>query len=135
MLNINRLHNELKKRETRKRNVYKEVLNKCNLRIININQKSSECYCFFLVPTFIFGVPLYNVTNCVIYIMQDLIDKGFKVTYTHPNLLYINWYEKPKNIDTSRNEYKLIDMHNKSIIYHPTDLKTLQFKTDNLFNN
>lgn len=137
MLSINNLHSELQKRESRKNNVYKQVLEKCHLRIISINKKSSDCYCFFVVPTVIFGVPLYNVTNCIIYIMQDLFNRGFKVNYTHPNLLFINWFEKPKKIEkfNDNNAFKLLDINDKSLIYHPTDFKTLEFKTENLFNN
>ena len=136
MLNINQLHKEIEIREKRKNKVYQNILEKVYYRIIQTNTKSTDCFCVFVVPSFSFGVPLYNITNCVIYIMEDLINKGFKVNYTHPNLLSISWKEKPKHIENTNNSnLELIDnnVYNNSI-YHPTDIKTLEFKTDNLFN-
>ena len=136
MLNIHNLHNEIEKRENRKNKTYQTILEKVQYRIITTNKKSSECYCFFIVPTFIFGVPLYDMTKCIIFIMEDLVGRGFKVNYTHPNLLYISWKEKPKQqLQPSSEKLGLIDnaIYNNTV-YHPTDIKTLEFKTDNLFN-
>ena len=136
MLNINNLHNEIEKRENRKNKIYQTILEKVQYRIITTNKKSIDCYCFYVVPTFIFGVPLYDMTKCIIFIMEDLIRRGFKVNYTHPNLLYISWKEKPKQqLQPSNDKLGLIDstMYNNTV-YHPTDIKTLEFKTDNLFN-
>ncbi len=136
MLNINNLHNEIEKRETRKNKTYRTILEKVQYRIITVNKKSNDCYCFYIVPTFIFGVPLYDMTKCIIFIMEDLIRRGFKVNYTHPNLLYISWKEKPKQqIQPTQDKLGLIDssMYNNTV-YHPTDIKTLEFKTDSLFN-
>jgi hypothetical protein len=134
MLNINQLHKEIEKREKRKNKVYQTILEKVNYRIILTNQKSKDCMCLFVVPTLLFGVPLYNMTNCIIYIMEDLIDKGFKVNYTDPNLLTISWKEKPKHIENREESVGLLDanLYNNSI-YHPTDIKTLELKTDHLF--
>lgn len=135
MLNINQLHKEIEKREKRKNKIYNTILEKVNYRILLTNQKSNDCICLFVVPSFLFGVPLYNMTNCIIYIMEDLIEKGFKVNYTHPNLLTISWKDKPNKIENKEEKVGLLD--NKiyeNSIYHPTDIKTLELKTDNLFN-
>ena len=40
-------------------------------------------------PIFIFGIPSYNKNECIQYIFKKLIQNGFKVLYTHPNLFYI----------------------------------------------
>ena len=136
MLNINQLHKEIEKREKRKNKVYNTILDKVNYRILSTNTKTNDCFCIYLVPRFLFGVPLYNMTNCIIYIMEELIDKGFKVTYTHPNFLSISWKEKPKNIESKENnDLGLVDnnIYNNSI-YHPIDIKTLELKTESLFN-
>ena len=138
MLSIKQLHNEIEKREERKQRTYHKILEKAYMRIITINEKSNDCYTFFIVPAFVFGVPLYDVTNCVIYVMNDLIARGFKVLYTHPNLLYIDWRSKPKNNQLEYHDSRHIkitdEIPTESLIYHPTDIKTLQFKTNNLFD-
>ena len=136
MISIHQLHKEIDKREKQKNNTYQTVLNKCHYRIITTNSKSNDCYCLFVVPTFLFGVPLYDMTKCIIFVMENLIHYGFKVVYTHPNLLYISWKEKPKNEPQSITQTGLIDNNynqQQPSIYHSTDIKTLEFKTDNLF--
>lgn len=136
MLNIHQLHKEIQKRETMKNNTYKMILEKVHYRVILTNKKSEDCYCFYVIPTFMFGVPLYNMTKCIIFVMEDLIGRGFQVNYTHPNLLFISWKEKPKQIQAPKEE-KLGLVDNKSFnntTYHPTDIKSLELKTDNLFN-
>ena len=137
LLDINKLHKEIEKREERKYRVYQKILNKVHIRIITVNKKSNDCYCFFVIPTVIFGVPMYNVENCVIFIMKDLTSRGFQVEYTHPNLLYINWSEKPTLNKTNREEeFKIInDIPDNSFIYHPSDLKNLEEKSGLFFDS
>lgn len=105
MLSINQLHNEIRVREERKKNVYKKILKLCYQKIINTNNKSDQCFCFYNCPEFTYGIPSYNILNCNTFIMEDLIEKGFKVTYTHPNLLYINWSTSNQSNNTKSLEY------------------------------
>ena len=46
---------------------------------------------FFVVPEFLLGVPKYDVGLCTSWIIEKLIDNGFHIKYTHPNLLFISW--------------------------------------------
>ena len=140
MLSVNQLHKEIEKRETKKSQTYQSVLEKCYERIKTVNSKSNDCYCLYICPTFIFGFPLYNITNCIIYIMNDLIKNGFKVIYTHPNLLYISWKENIKQpnhqLKAIEDEFRLLenDLNKPELIYHPTDIKSIGSKTDYLFS-
>ena len=102
MLNIDALYREMDKKEKRKLRVFNEVLNKCHQRIVTIVKKTGDSWCFFVVPTCIFGVPLYDTTPCVLYLVEQLIKNGFDVKYTHPNLLYISWLNR-KNKQTNNN--------------------------------
>ena len=43
-----------------------------------------------MIPEFVFGIPLFNSKECIRYIIKKLMDEGFMVIYTHPNLLYIS---------------------------------------------
>ena len=36
-------------------------------------------------------MPIYNVNECIVYVIKLLIKNGFTVNYTHPNLLLISW--------------------------------------------
>jgi hypothetical protein len=131
MLSINDLHREVEQRESQKVKIYQSVLDKCIQRIQISNQKSSECCCLFECPTFIFGVPLFDLGNCITFIMNELMKKGFEVFYTHPNLLYISWKKKNAPI---KPQFLLPPLDISSTIYHPTDLKSLQDKTDLLLD-
>ena len=88
----------------RKTKTFRKVLDKCYNRIKFAAKKNLE-WCFFTVPNYLVGVPLYNVNNCIIYIIKQLHNGGFLVKYTHPNLIYISW-NKPKQHET--NNYKQI---------------------------
>lgn len=140
MLSISQLHKEIEKRESKKIKTYQNVLEKCYERIKTVNSKSNDCYCLYICPTVIFGFPLYNITKCIIYIMDDLIKNGFKVSYTHPNLLYISWKENVKkpesNLKAIEDEFRLLEteMNKPELVYHPTDIKSIGSKTDYLFS-
>jgi hypothetical protein len=142
MLNINQLHREIEDRMEKKKNVYSKILELCYQRIVNTNKKNNNCYCFFSCPTFMFGVPLYNITNCIIYIMEDLTEKGFQVQYTHPNLLYISWKVNNKSKSSSFNQKKIeynkyrdiMDVNKESLVYHPNDINNTIQSLDDLNN-
>ena len=48
-------------------------------------------FCFYIIPNYVYGTPLYDVNACIVYMVQYLMKNGFYVAYTHPNLLYISW--------------------------------------------
>ena len=39
----------------------------------------------------ILGIPAYNQSTCIAYIIDKLQENGFNVRYTHPNMLFISW--------------------------------------------
>lgn len=99
-LSINKLHQEINDREERKRRVYEEILKRCYKRIVAENTKHNFCCCTYACPVYVYGLPLYNITNCIIYIMEDLKSKGFKVEYMGKNMVYIDWKVNPTNTGT-----------------------------------
>tara|TARA_Y100001970_G_scaffold293791_2_gene443255 strand:+ start:8183 stop:8602 length:420 start_codon:yes stop_codon:yes gene_type:complete len=121
--------NEQRSREKKKIRCYKKVLDKCYNRIKFIS-KRKEMFCFYVVPNYILGEPLYDINTCIIYVMEKLINSGFHVKYTHPNLLFISWnneesYEPINNNtpskyfeDGSSITYKSVEQYRpKKIIY------------------
>ena len=53
--------------------------------------RGSAKFTFSLLPEFILGTPRYDMSECTSYVMEKLIDNGFMIKYTHPNLLFISW--------------------------------------------
>ena len=138
-LTVDDLHNEIDTREFEKYKIHEQILEKCHNQIKNVNKKSNCKYTIFKIPIIQFGVPVYDVIQCAIFIMEDLIKRGFKVQFQNPNILVISWFIRNKN---SNNEYKQYinnqnnnkQNNNKQINYHPTDIKTLEYKTKHMFN-
>lgn len=121
IINISELHEKQKIKNNNKIKCYNSILKKCSNRIKFMSDKAQSC-CFFEIPEFVFGIPLFNSRECVRYIIKTLMDEGFMVIYTHPNLLYISWdiayTQKNTNSSKSRN----------SLEYQPRKKEDNQFK-------
>lgn len=83
--------------------IYNKVLKRVHIRIkhtANLNKGRTEC--IYLVPDFMLGVPTYNIKDCVVFVITSLCRNGFKVKYTHPNLLHISWKHWEKDYEVSK---------------------------------
>ena len=144
MININELHKEREGRINRKKEIYDTILLKCHQRIINASKADNSCFCFYTIPLYIYGVPLYNMKTCILYIIDCLSKNGFDIKYTHPNLIYISWLNKknPKTIEykannnQTKNKYKTISEYKPSgnFIYDEESVNLLSNKTFNLLD-
>jgi hypothetical protein len=94
-INVSKLRNEVQARENRKYKTFEKVLETCYQKILSTNKTSDECCCTFICPQVIFGLPLFNLMECINYIMEKLMDKGFEVHLALPNHIYISW--KPES--------------------------------------
>ena len=54
-------------------------------------QQVNQHFCWFVVPEIILGVAHYDHFGCVEYIIEQLQKNGFRIQYTHPNLMLISW--------------------------------------------
>ena len=71
---------------------YNTILNRVHCRIKTTSrQQLTEQYCWFIVPEMMIGVPKFDQATCIAYIIDKLQTNGFKIRYTHPNLLFISW--------------------------------------------
>ena len=104
-LNLDELFDYKKEQDTNTVKTYNTVLDRIHGTIKRASrQKMDNHCCWFVVPEFILGTPRYDVRLCIAYIVRELQDNGFKVTYTHPNLLFITWAHWVP--DYVRTEYK-----------------------------
>lgn len=91
-INLDDLYNRTRQTEDLRTRVYKKILNRTHQKIkYESRQKNTGHYCFFIVPEFLVGTPMYDSASCIAYIMDKLGQNGFMVKYTHPNLLFISW--------------------------------------------
>jgi hypothetical protein len=122
MININELHREQTKKDERRLEIYENILDKVHQKIKLTSKTSEDKFCFYSVPTYVYGLPLFDTNNCIIFLTKKLSDNGFDIRYTHPNLLLISWYEKPvkKSLPSLSGSNKLEELRAKALEYRPT---------------
>ena len=82
-----------KKRESKKKTIYQKVYAKVEKKIV-LTSNTNYYLCWYSVPEFMIGTPLYRLDKCIEYIIKKLEKNGFKVTFYEPNLLQISWEEE-----------------------------------------
>lgn len=138
-LNINDLYETINNKNKVRMEKFDMILQKIHSRI-KYNAKLEKTYCFFQIPEFIIGVPLYNVSDLRNYLINSLNKNGFKILYVDPNWLFINWdfsqMKPPKKQakKKSNKNYKLIDEYKPSGNFINEDnLLSISSKTKELF--
>ena len=118
-ININDLHKNRNDRLNRRFKTYEQVLAKCYAKISQVSSKTYDTYCSYVIPEIMFGVPLYDKNECIKYMFDKLIKKGFQVNYFHPNLFYISWDIIPEKKD----DLKKIEMPSTSKVKQVSEYK------------
>jgi hypothetical protein len=146
VLNVKDLQKDIDEKTLRRNIIYNNILGKCNDKILQTTKNLDTC-CFYVLPEFIIGVPIFNANKCREYVIENLISGGFDIKYTHPNFLYISWNKKEKKPKVSsgskkkpkekKSKYRVIDDYEPSgkFIYTPSSLSSIKEKTKFLLNN
>tara|TARA_B110000967_G_C18450520_1_gene347674 strand:+ start:104 stop:538 length:435 start_codon:yes stop_codon:yes gene_type:complete len=142
MININELFLDKQEKEKNKNEIYDNVLKQCHKRILrSVKLNPYDNYCFYIIPKFIYGIPLYDLNKCINYLVVHLTKNGFKINYTHPNLLIITWFKKeePKQsvlFNGTKTNVKSINDYKPSgnLIYNSNFLKDIDKKKNYLLN-
>ena len=91
-INLDNLYNKTKTTNENRIKCYQTILNRIHKRIKNVsNQRNNQCFCTYIIPEFLLGLPKYDSSACTAYIIDKLKDNGFNIKYTYPNLLFISW--------------------------------------------
>ena len=101
-INMEDLYEKKQKYDQQQLDVFNKILGKIHLRIKHIsNQRNTPLICWYVVPETVIGIPRYDQSACVIYLLAQLEENGFSVKYIFPNLLCICWQHYiPKYIRT-----------------------------------
>lgn len=90
-LSVNDLIQSRNKRAQKRKECFDKIVQECCLKIkksANLN----KALCIFDVPEFVIGYPLYDLNECISYVIEALTKNGFEVRYLHPNFLIISWF-------------------------------------------
>jgi hypothetical protein len=91
-LNIDELYEKKRQYDLTQLALFNKVLNRIHVRIKTVSRQiKDEQFCWYLVPEVIIGVPKYDQSACIAYLIDKLKTNGFNVRYIHPNTLFISW--------------------------------------------
>ena len=143
-LNINSLYEKIHEKNIKRYEIFDGILQKIHNRI-RYNARLEKTYCFYNIPEFVIGTPLYNIHDLRSYLINSLEKDGFKLMYMDPNWLFITWEINPKKITSStdikklkkekkKGDFKLIDEYKPSgtFIYNEKDLLSMEEKMKHL---
>jgi hypothetical protein len=140
-LNINSLYEKMYEKNIKRYQKFDDILKRLHNRI-KYHAKNEKTFCFFQIPEFIIGVPLYNINDLKEYLIQSLQKDGFEYMYIEPNWLFVTWElknnkkipsPKPKK-KKDHDEYKLIDEYKPSgNLYNEYDMSNMRKKMNDLF--
>ena len=138
-LDMKELYSTVNEKTLKRMETYDNILQKCHKRI-KYNATLQRPYCFFQIPEFIIGVPLYNIEDLKEYLMKSLKKDGFEYMYIDPNWLFVTWelinskkIPQTKHKKKNQGEYKLIDEYKPSgNLYNDYDMSTMRQKMNEL---
>jgi hypothetical protein len=87
---VHDIHKKQKEKESMRLKIYSYITGKCFKRIKEVAD-NEQTYTFYQLPEYIPGYPLYNMTECVMYVLEILHEKGFHARYVDHFILYISW--------------------------------------------
>ena len=137
-IDMKELHATINKQTLKRMELYDSILKKCHSRIL-YNSGLQRTYCFYQIPEFVIGTPLYDILELRNYIMNSLKTNGFEILYIEPNWLFIYWNVKGaksliKNTNITKqvnnNQYKSTDTYKPTgnFIYDDSSLMNMADK-------
>ena len=122
--NVQELQKKQKEKEKTRVKIYETISSKCFKKIKETSENEST-YCFFQLPEYIPGLPLYNMTECVLYLLNLLKEKGFNARYCNNYIIYISWHIPKSNLklieQPKENSKKSNLIENLNLKYKPIE--------------
>ena len=131
LFSVNEIHKKQKEKEKNRLKIYENISAKC-FKKIKETSLNEETFCFYKLPEYIPGLPLYNMTECVVYILNLLHEKGFKARYCDPFMIFISWTLPKPTLKLINN---IPQKEVKKNIIDELNLKYKPIENYNSFNN
>tara|TARA_R110002074_G_scaffold41996_2_gene110813 strand:- start:144 stop:716 length:573 start_codon:yes stop_codon:yes gene_type:complete len=125
-ISVFEIHKKQREKEIRKLKLYRKIINKCFDKI-RLGVDREQLFCFFQLPEYILGFPLFNMTDCLFFILAELDKKGFLCKYCGKLQIYITWPQKKKNLQLE-NKPKLSISNNENLKKFEKEI-SLNFKS------
>ena len=122
-ISIADLYSMKNKKDKIKTNTFNVIIEKCHSKIKHIAQQGGM-EVFYEIPYVLIGYPLYNITECIDYVVDSLRKNGLLVQILpHPNdtTVYISW--KPTDVPGGSSRKQLTSSKHEGFgAHHPTPL-------------
>jgi len=113
-IDMKELYSTINQKNMKRMELYDSILKKCHSRI-KYNSGLQKTYCFYPIPEFVIGTPLYDISELRNYVMNSLKTNGFVLLYIEPNWLFIYWnVSGHKRLSSANNVSKKINTQYKS---------------------
>lgn len=93
-IDIHEIRKKQKEKEELRLSIYKHISSRVFKKIKDVAD-SEGYYLMYELPEFIPGLPLYDMNECIIFLINSLKDKGFKSKYVNPYSVFIAW-DRPR---------------------------------------
>lgn len=104
LINMNELYQLKKKKEQIKNVSFDRIIEMCHKRIKNIAAHGGM-NTFYEIPGMLLGYPLYNIYDCLDYVVDKLRKNGFLVQVLPPPhvcVVYVSW--DPEELKPKKNQ-------------------------------
>jgi hypothetical protein len=104
LINMNELYQLKKKKEQIKNVSFDRIIEMCHKRIKNIAAHGGM-NTFYEIPGMLLGYPLYNIYECLDYVVDKLRKNGFLVQVLPPPhvcVVYVSW--DPEELKPKKNQ-------------------------------
>lgn len=100
-LDLDELYDVHKKQDSNRIQIFREIYRKCLAKMKHTNNSLRRMECNFQVPTFVWGIPIYDYEELKEYILFKLNENGLSHCYfIDSTTLYMSW--KPEHIDKKK---------------------------------
>ncbi len=123
------IYRNIREKTNKKKESYEILLEKIYKKIQKAADNNSYT-CYYEIPTFVVGYPIYDLNRCIAYIISQIRQSGFIAKFINPNNIYISW--NPTDIKLEKSKF----INNKKLMLEEIikDKHILNPSNNNTFN-
>jgi hypothetical protein len=120
MSNIYELKQEILEKKHKRHQIYETIYQKITGKIKFTNSNTQNYYCIYKFKAIEFGLPLYDINECISYVSEKLRKNHFKVGLISDNSIMISWLhileQQTKREREISSNISLMDMKEREIL-------------------
>jgi phage anti-repressor protein len=130
MSNIYDLKQEILERKYKRHQIYETIYEKITSKIKFTNSNTHNCYCIYKFKIIEYGLPSYDINECISYVSEKLRKNHFKVGLIANNSIIISWLhileqQSKKERELNAN-ISLIDMKEREMLQQNNKIIKMQ---------